>query len=465
MVRLVLNGKLHETGDASPTMTLLEYIRENPNLTGTKEGCAEGDCGACTVVRVVNNKFEAVNSCLLQLGQVGASEIITVEGVKNFNGGKLSTIQNCLAEGGGTQCGFCTPGFVMALFALGQSPEEKDDPVIHDALAGNLCRCTGYRPIVDAARIGCIENIKYEQRPLEPPPEKYQNENQTFYMPKSLSELVSLKGLIKDAMLLSGGTDLGLSISKERIVPENVIYTGHVSELREIIETKAELILGAAVTYSEALDYIKRLYPSFEGLIRRIGSRQIRNLGTVGGNIGNASPIGDTLPCLISLDASLTLASSDGEREVPIEGFFVGYRETCLKENEVIKNIKIPKLLNNQIFRTYKVSKRYDQDISSVIGAYRLTVENSTISSARVAYGGMAARPCRATKTELALEGNRLDEGQFIESSKQISLDFQPMSDHRASAKYRTKVATNLLIRLYRDLFGSENELEVVKVQ
>jgi len=353
----------------------------------------------------------------------------------------------------------------MALFALGQSPEEKDDPVIHDALAGNLCRCTGYRPIVDAARIGCIENIKYEQRPLEPPPEKYQNENQTFYMPKSLSELVSLKGLIKDAMLLSGGTDLGLSISKERIVPENVIYTGHVSELREIIETKAELILGAAVTYTEALDYIKRLFPSFEGLIRRIGSRQIRNLGTVGGNIGNASPIGDTLPCLISLDASLTLASSDGEREVPIEGFFVGYRETCLKENEVIKNIKIPKLLDNQIFRTYKVSKRYDQDISSVIGAYRLTVENSTISSARVAYGGMAARPCRATKTELALEGNRLDEGQFIESSKQISLDFQPISDHRASAKYRTKVATNLLIRLYRDLFGSENELEVVKVQ
>ena len=464
MVRLVINGKLHDTGDASPTMTLLEYIRAIPNLTGTKEGCAEGDCGACTVVRVVNKNFQAVNSCLLQLGQVGASEIITVEGIKKINGGELSPIQNCLAEGGGTQCGFCTPGFVMALFALGQSPEEYDDSVIHDALAGNLCRCTGYRPIVDAARIGCMENVSYEHRAVESPPYKYQKKNQTFYIPKSLDELVDLRGSVKGAMLLSGGTDLGLSISKDRVVPDYVIYTGHVVELREIVETKEELILGAAVTYTEALSYIKRLFPSFEELIRRIGSRQIRNLGTVGGNIGNASPIGDTLPCLISLDASLTLASVEGEREVPIEDYFVGYRETCLKTNEVIKNIKIPTLLDNQMFRTYKVSKRYDQDISSVIGAYCLTIENSRVTSARVAYGGLAPKPCRAKRTELAIEGNGLDEDQFIESSKQVSLDFQPISDHRASAKYRTKVATNLLIRLHRDLFGSENDLEVVKV-
>ena len=464
MVRLVINGKLHDTGDASPTMTLLEYIRAIPNLTGTKEGCAEGDCGACTVVRVVNKNFQAVNACLLQLGQVGASEIITVEGIKKINGGELSPIQECLAEGGGTQCGFCTPGFVMALFALGQSPEEKEDPVIHDALAGNLCRCTGYRPIVDAARIGCIENVSYEQRAMEPPPYKYQIKNQTFYIPKSLDELVDLRGSVKGAMLLSGGTDLGLSISKDRVVPDNVIYTGYVVELREIFETKEELILGAAVTYTEALSYIKRLFPSFEELIRRIGSRQIRNLGTVGGNIGNASPIGDTLPCLISLDASLTLTSVEGEREVSIEDYFVGYRETCLYANEVIKNIKIPTLLDNQMFRTYKVSKRYDQDISSVIGAYRLTIENSRVTSARVAYGGLAPKPCRAKITESSIEGNGIDEDQFIESSKQISLDFHPISDHRASAKYRTKVATNLLIRLHRDLFGSENELEVVKV-
>ena len=464
MVRLVINGQFHDTGDASPTMTLLEYIRAIPNLTGTKEGCAEGDCGACTVVRVVNKNFQALNSCLLQLGQLGASEIITVEGIKKVNGGELSPIQDCLAKGGGTQCGFCTPGFVMALFALGQSPEEKDDRVIHDSLAGNLCRCTGYRPIVDAARIGCMENVSYEQRALEPPPYKYQKKNQTFYIPKSLDELVDLRGSVKGAMLLSGGTDLGLSISKDRVVPDNVIYIGHVVELREIIETKEELILGAAVTYTEALSYIKRLFPSFEELIRRIGSRQIRNLGTVGGNIGNASPIGDTLPCLISLDASLTLASVEGEREVPIEDFFVGYRETCLNANEVIKNIKIPTLLDNQIFRTYKVSKRYDQDISSVIGAYRLTIENSRVTSARVAYGGLAPKPCRAKITESSIEGNGIDEDQFIESSKQISLDFHPISDHRASAKYRTKVATNLLIRLHRDLFGSENELEVVKV-
>ncbi|MBO38167.1 MAG: xanthine dehydrogenase small subunit [Rhodospirillaceae bacterium] len=464
MLRLTINGKLHDTGNASPTMTLLEYIRSIPNLTGTKEGCAEGDCGACTVVRVANNKFQAVNSCLLQLGQVGASEIITVEGIKTINGGELSPIQECLAGGGGTQCGFCTPGFVMALFALGQSAEEKGDWVIHDALAGNLCRCTGYRPIVDAARVGCMKNISYERHAIEAPPYKYRKENQTFYMPKSLNELVSLREAVKGAMLLSGGTDLGLSISKDRVVPENVIYTGHVFELREIVETKGELIVGAAVTYTEALEYIKRLFPSFEELIRRIGSRQIRNLGTIGGNIGNASPIGDTLPCLISLDASLTLASAEGEREVPIEDYFVGYRETCLKSNEVIKNIKIPTLLDNQMFRTYKVSKRYDQDISSVIGAYRLTIKNSRITNARVAYGGLAPRPCRAKKTELAMERIGLDEDEFVELSKQISSDFQPISDHRASAKYRTKIAANLLIRLYRDLFGSENELEVVKV-
>jgi xanthine dehydrogenase small subunit len=237
-----------------------------------------------------------------------------------------------------------------------------------------------------------------------------------------------------------------------------------VAELLEIEETDDALILGAAVSYTRALPFIDRLYPSFAEMMRRIGSRQIRNLGTIGGNIGNASPIGDTPPCLIALDATITLASTDGERELAIEDFFLDYRKTDLCPGEIISRIRIPKLTAAQSFRTYKVSKRYDQDISAVIGGYRLTLDGDTVTDARIAYGGMAATPKRAVAMEAALNGAAWSEETAAAAGLKAAQDFAPLTDHRATAEYRARVAVNLCTRLYRDLAGTETELEVVRV-
>jgi xanthine dehydrogenase small subunit len=276
--------------------------------------------------------------------------------------------------------------------------------------------------------------------------------------------LTRLRAQYPDAMLLSGGTDLGLSVSKDRVRPAVVIHTAHVAELQRIDDTDDALVLGAAVSYTNALPNIERLYPSFAEMIRRIGSRQIRNLGTIGGNIGNASPIGDTPPCLIALDASLTLVSLDGEREIAVEDFFLDYRKTDLRPGEVIRSIRIPKLTGAQSFRTYKVSKRYDQDISAVIGAYRLTMDGDAVTEARIAYGGMAATPKRAPAMEAALTGAVWSEETASRAGLKAAEDFSPLSDHRATAEYRALVAANLCTRLYRDLAGTEAELEVVRV-
>lgn len=464
MIRFVLNGALHEVTDTSPTTTMLDYLRDVRGMTGTKEGCAEGDCGACTVVRVTHGRFEAVNACLMQIAQADGMEILTVEGLEQINGGALTPVQEAMALGDGTQCGFCTPGFIGALFALEQSGEDISDDVIHDALAGNLCRCTGYRPIIEAAREACGRVVDYTPQPAPSRTPEHRSGRQSFYAPETLADLTRLRAENPGAMLLSGGTDLGLSVSKGRERPDVVIHTAHVAELGTIDETDDALILGAAVSYTNALPYIDRLYPSFAEMIRRIGSRQIRNLGTIGGNIGNASPIGDTPPCLIALDATLTLASSDGEREIAIEDFFVDYRQTDLKPGEVIKTVRIPKLADGQSFRTYKVSKRYDQDISAVIGGFRLNVSGGEASDVRIAYGGMAATPKRAPSVESALSGAAWTEDNAAAAGAKIADDFKPLTDHRATAEYRTRVAANLLTRLYRDLSGTETELEVVRL-
>jgi xanthine dehydrogenase small subunit len=464
MIRFTLNGTAHEATDMSPTTTMLDYLRDTLGMTGTKEGCAEGDCGACTVVRVVDGRFEAVNACLMQVGQADGVEILTVEGLEKINGGALTPVQDAMATGDGTQCGFCTPGFIGALFALEQSGEDISEDVIHDALAGNLCRCTGYRPIIEAARAACSSMVDY--KPATPPARsaEHETEGQVFHVPDTLAELTRLRAAHPDAMLLSGGTDLGLSVSKGRERPAVVIHTAQVAELAEIEETDDALILGAGVSYTRALPYIDRLYPSFAEMIRRIGSRQIRNLGTIGGNIGNASPIGDTPPCLIALEATLTLASTDGEREIPIEDFFLDYRKTDLKPGEVIRSIRIPKLTDGQSFRTYKVSKRYDQDISAVIGGFRLTLAGDKVTDARIAYGGMAATPKRAPAVEAALTGAAWSEDAASAAGAKISEDYAPLTDHRATAEYRSRVAANLCTRLYRDLAGTEIELEVVRL-
>ncbi|MBO6782728.1 MAG: xanthine dehydrogenase small subunit, partial [Alphaproteobacteria bacterium] len=453
-ISFTLNGEERQESAVSPTKTVLEYLRENAALTGTKEGCAEGDCGACTVVMVRPGTEQrvAVNSCLLTLGQLDGAEVVTVEGLSE-RGGELEAVQQAIVETDGTQCGFCTPGFVMALHALRHTGETVTDEVIHDALAGNLCRCTGYRSIVDAARTACSQPASAEPKlPSAGPSPEQEVDGQLFLAPRTLDELVAARTAHPDAPLLSGGTDLGLSFSKDRKNFPVTIFTQNVAELRRVEDRDDALTLGAAATYTEALPAIETAWPSFATLIHRIGSRQIRNVGTIGGNIGNASPIGDTPPCLIALDATLTLHGPSGGREVALEDFFLDYRKTDLGEDEVIESVRIPKLADGQVFRTYKISKRYDQDISAVIGAFRLTIEDGTVTDARIAFGGMAATPKRAAACEAALIGQPWNEEAARAAGAKASDDFAPIDDHRASADYRLRVAGNLFVRLYRDL-------------
>ena len=466
-LQFTLNGEMREVSGVSPTLTVLDYLREQAELTGTKEGCAEGDCGACTIVlaETVDGKpsYKAVNACLLMLPQLDGKHVFTVEGVATSDD-LLDPVQDAMVKTDGTQCGFCTPGIIMSLFALRQSEAEVAEGEIHNTLAGNLCRCTGYRPIVEAAREACVaapDGLALETLKAS---DSYQEGNQSFHTPKSITEMAEVFAANPDANLLGGGTDLGILVSKEREVLSTIIHTSRVAELLEINETNTDITFGAAVTYSDALPFIERLYPSFATLITRIGSLQIRNAGTIGGNIGNASPIGDTPPCLIALDATLVLYSQAGERELPIEEFFLDYRKTDLKAGEFIKAIRLPKLSNAQEFRVYKISKRYDQDISAVVGAYRIELEDNTVLDARIAYGGMAAIPKRGVACEAALIGNAWDLATAMTMLGVIQEDYQPISDHRASKEYRFQVAGNLFQRLYQDLSGADEALEVVAV-
>jgi len=462
-INFTLNGKPRNVSSVAPTKTVLEYLRENEALTGTKEGCAEGDCGACSVILVRNGTSEpvAVNSCLLTLGQLDGGAVTTVEGLSGRNG-ELEAVQQAMADGDGTQCGFCTPGFVVALHALRHTGETITDAVIHDALAGNLCRCTGYRPIVDAARSACAVPVTGVLTAADAAPgEVHEHGTEKFLAPRTLEDLVVLRAAHPDAPLLSGGTDLGLSFSKDRKHFPVTIFTQNVIALRSIEDTKDSLTIGAAATYTEALPHIEDAYPSFATLIHRIGSRQIRNVGTIGGNIGNASPIGDTPPCLISLDATLRLHGPDGARDILLEDYFLDYRKTDLAADEVIAAVSIPKLTDGQVFRTYKISKRYDQDISAVIGAFRLTLADGMVTEARIAFGGMAATPKRAARCEAALVGKPWSEDTARDAGALIAEDFSPIDDHRASAAYRVQVASNLFVRLFRDMAG-EDEIDVV---
>jgi xanthine dehydrogenase small subunit len=446
----LLNGEPRSVEHAPPTMTVLDYLRGVVRLTGTKEGCAEGDCGACTiaVARPANGatRYEAVNSCLMMLPQLDGCAVLTVEGLQGA-GGRLHPVQQALVDADATQCGFCTPGFVMAMFAFQQTGEPADDATIHDALAGNLCRCTGYRPIVEACR-----RLPRTEAPAPPAPlprsSEYRHGEQVFLTPSSVAELAELCARHPDALILGGGTDLGLLVSKERKALPLVISTAGVAELRRIDTGGGTLSIGGAVTYTEALPHLERHFPSFAELVRRIGSRQIRNLGTLAGNLATASPIGDTLPCLFALDADIRLHSQRGPRRLPVEKFILGYRKTALAPGEFIEAIEIPLLREGQSFVAYKLSKRFDQDISAVIAAFRLRVRDGRLEELRAAYGGMGPACARATQVEAALTGKPWTAAALAAVDAVIARDFSPISDQRASAAYRLRAAANLLRRL-----------------
>jgi len=458
-VRFLLNGKPCSEESAPPSMTVLDWLRTRARLTGTKEGCAEGDCGACTIVlgREVDGslQYRAMNSCLMMLPQLDQRAVFTVEGLAAADGA-LHPVQQAMVDTDATQCGFCTPGFVMAMFAFHHGGEAADSAIVHEALAGNLCRCTGYRSIVEACRRisqGPADRFVADAPALAeklsklPPCTDYRYGTQAFLMPRSLAALFAAMEQQPNAILLGGGTDLGLRVSKDREALPAVIALEAVEELRHVTISDDAIEIGGAVTYTESLPHLDRHFPSFGALVRRIGSRQIRNLGTIAGNLATASPIGDSIPCLIALDASVQLISRAGERVLPVELFITGYRKTALAAGEVIAAIRIPFLAPGHKFSVYKLSKRFDQDISTVIAAFRLERRSGKAGELRAAYGGMAARAMRAVTLETAVKGRPWEPAWLPDVETLLARDFTPIGDHRGGAAYRLRAAAGLLRR------------------
>ena len=453
-IRFTLNDSPVRLSGVSPMTTLLDWLREHRGLKGTKEGCAEGDCGACTVVlERADGKREAINACIALLGQIDGQAVRTVEGLAGPDDAPHA-VQTAMAEADATQCGFCTPGFVMSAYAFASGGEAPELETIHDALAGNLCRCTGYRPIVEAMKKAAGAAVA--PAPMVQTRTASATFDGAFFAPRSLDELLRLRADRPQAALMAGGTDLGLLASRSRKPPAQIIHLAHVPELSAMAQDKESLTIGAAATYASAMPVLIENFPALRTYLARLGSRQIRSLGTIGGNIGTASPIGDMPPVLLALEASLKLVSVRGARDLPLEDFFLDYRKTALAPDEVIQSISMPKLWEGESFHCDKVSKRRDQDISTVAGAYRLRIKNGKIEDVRMGFGGMAAIPKRPAHAEAAL----LKDG-FAAAAAALAQDFQPLSDWRGTSAYRLTVAANLLRRLEARIAHPDRPLEV----
>ncbi len=432
----------------SPHEMILDRLRLIDGKMGTKEGCNEGDCGACTVVLKRNGKCHPVNSCIMMTGQADGSEIITVEDLGKEGG--LHPVQSAMVQNHGAQCGFCTPGIIMSLFALHENNNGKlDRNAITEALQGNLCRCTGYRPIIDAALDAGHLQPHFQSSEIETTAGNAEvfcgNKDEFFASPITLNQLAKLCREHQDATIVSGATDVGLWITKRLEQPQKVIWTGRVRDFARIEDHGNELFVGAGATLADAMPYFSAIDPSFGEVMRRFGSAQVRATGTIGGNIANGSPIGDIAPCLIALDATLHLRSGHETRNISLESFFIGYGKQDRNPGEFVTGLTIPKLKSNEMFRAYKISKRKDEDISTVLMALRAEVAGEVIQVARLSYGGMAAIPKRATGTENALINKSLREAEA--ALEQLDNDFQPLTDMRATSTYRMACAKALLQR------------------
>ncbi len=478
-------GAIHSVEGMAPTRTVLQHLREDLHCTGTKEGCAEGDCGACTVVvgELQGGKlaFKTVNSCIRFLPTLDGRALLTVEDLQQPDG-SLHPVQQAMVECHGSQCGFCTPGFVMSLWSLYQSLPVRSDgsrkpPTrvqIDDALSGNLCRCTGYRPIIEAARRMCelapvasdqeailaallgLERADDQAHTPAVPMLHYAAAGQQFYAPRTLDELIALRAAQPAACLLAGSTDVGLWVTKQFRELGDIIYIGRIRQLQEILETEDAITIGAGVSLEAAYNAVCGEYPLELSIMRqRFASLPIRNAGTLGGNVANGSPIGDSMPWLIALGAEVILNGSGGQRRLALEDFYLGYQQKDLKPEEFVEAVRIPTRREHQRFRTYKIAKRFDQDISAVCAAFAITLDgeptgtDARIVGARIAFGGMAATPKRATAAEAVLTGQPWNEAAMNAAMAALAQDFTPLSDMRASAAYRMKVAQNLVRRFW----------------
>lgn len=459
----VLNGEREEVADVSPTMTLLTYLRREKRLTGTKEGCAEGDCGACTVaVGEVDGdtvRYRPLNACIQFLPMLHGKSIVTVEGLQG-PGGTPHPCQEAIVDCHGSQCGFCTPGFVMSLYTLGREGAA-DKARINDALAGNLCRCTGYGPLIAAAERSTRSAVpewdrarvarEHEQLVAIEPCRTVAHGDGRAFRPETADDLARLVEEHPDAILVAGATDVGLWVTKQLRELPVTIHVGHLADLKSIRIEDGRICIGAGVTYAETEQVILERYPDFGELVRRIGGVQVRSAGTIGGNVANGSPIGDTPPALIALGAEVVLRKGEARRRLPLEKFFIAYGRQDRAPGEFVEALEVPLLDDPQQLRCYKISKRFDQDISALCGCFNVRVENGTVAEARIAYGGMAATPLRATAVEGRLTGQPWTEATIDQAVAAFETDFAPISDMRASAAYRMLAAKNLLRKYFAE--------------
>jgi len=466
-IRFVLDGRIVQVDDVEPTRSVLNFLRENLRRTGTKEGCAEGDCGACTVVIAeldadgIGVRTRAVNACLLFVPALDGKALFTVESIRRPDGG-LHPAQEAMVACHGSQCGFCTPGFVMSLWGLyvgrPAGAEAPDDRTVRTALSGNLCRCTGYRPIIEAGH----RMFELRHAPLDldalrlqllglrrEAALEYAAAGHHFFAPRTLAELVALRFEYPQATLLAGNTDVGLWVNKQLRDLGDIIHTGQVAELRVITRFVKAIRIGAAVTLDDAFDALARHYPELTELWERFASPPIRNAGTLGGNVANGSPIGDSMPALIALGATVVLCSPRGQRTLPLEALYLGYQKKAMAPDEVLEAVEVPLAVGDLRFRTFKVSRRYDSDISAVCAAFALRLEGNTVAGCRIAFGGMAPIPKRAANAEAFLTGKAWTEDTALAAGAVLAQDYVPLTDLRASAGYRLKVAQNLLRRFY----------------
>lgn len=500
MIQFLLNDQKRQINNLSPTTTILEYLRQHEDKKGTKEGCASGDCGACTVViaSMINNQlhYQTANACITFVGTLEGKQLITVDDIDKFtaltsptnsetnqesadvqqftpNAANLHPVQQAMVDFNGSQCGFCTPGIIMSLYAWAQNLDKSEHADsrhnIEVALSGNLCRCTGYQPIINAAKhiaqqpkqslSPSNENAILQQLAALNAPENTIDipsltalngeQVQRFFAPRNIAELQSLINQYADYRLVNGGTDLALEVTQGLKQFNTLIFVGNVAELNTIDESSTEITLGAAVNYQNIEAKLALYFPQFIELIQRIGSTQIRNQGSMGANIANASPIGDTPPVLLALNAELTLVGDNGSRRIPLEDFFLDYKKTALQANEFIAAIHIPLPKPNSQLFAYKISKRIEDDISAVCMAIDLTLEDNKVTQIRIALGGMAAIPKRAYATEKELLGSLWTQETIDKAMQTITTEFAPITDVRASDNYRLTVTKNLLTRCF----------------
>ncbi|WP_404713333.1 xanthine dehydrogenase small subunit [Sphingomonas sp. MMS24-J13] len=456
MVRFLLDGEVIEIDAADGQATALDLIRYKLRRTGTKEGCAEGDCGACTVLlgeldgdRVA---WRAVNSCILFTPMLDGKALMTVESLSRD--GALHPIQQEMVARHGSQCGFCTPGFIMSLYGRSIGALGTERTPVADVIGGNLCRCTGYGQILasgeavsptvpdDGEIVTALKALRRD------------GSGKNWFAPKTADELAALLLDHPNARIVAGATDVGLWVTKQHRDLGTMVFISDVSNLKQIIETDDGLTIGAVVRYSEARDALTRLHPDLGELVRRIAGLQVRNAGTIGGNIANGSPIGDMPPALIALGATVTLRRGDARRTVPLESYFIRYGVQDRQPGEFVESLHIPRPAHDTLIRITKLSKRFDSDISAVCGAFLLRIENDIVTEARIAFGGMAGVPARAPLAEAALIGQPWNEATAEAAAEALSRDYAPLNDLRGSAAYRVTVAANLMRRLWIEQSG-----------